>query len=97
MKRKYLMIATTLITTALADSAWSQQDDKLRPPAAPQTRPSQINPSERGLCDDYPKDSLAYRQCLKVSEPCCAMHGRAYEACCEGENEGSVCCPSSRR
>lgn len=90
MKPKFLIIAATLITTALIDSAWSQQDEKLRPPATQQTRPTQINPSERGPCDDL--KGSAYRQCLKVSEPCCAAHGRAYEACCK-VNVDSVCCP----
>jgi hypothetical protein len=87
VQSKYLITFASLITAVLINSAWCQQDQKMRPPADRQAAPTQNDPSEpcAGL------DGREWRECMRANVPCFAMHGRAYEMCCETEKDSPAC------
>jgi hypothetical protein len=63
VQSKYLITFASLITAALINSAWCQQDQKMRPPADRQAAPTQNDPSEpcAGL------DGREWRECMRAN------------------------------
>ena len=88
MRPKYTIICANLIAMALISSAWSAQDNRLRPSTAQQTPTTQADPSESD-CEGL--IGSEWRACMRASVACFGMHGRAYEDCCASEKESSAC------
>jgi hypothetical protein len=91
MRANYWMIFASLITVTLANIAWCQENNKSRPSLENKVDPAQADAGEPSECAEFQKWSMKWRECMKASVPCFAMHGSAYEVCCETERDSPAC------
>jgi hypothetical protein len=79
------LIVVTILIIGLTIKAWGVQGS----PLIGQT--PTVEKVQSSACDEFEESSIDWRACMRASEPCFAMHGRAYDECCETEKNSSAC------